>query len=792
MLQSFAVPKGPSLDPTQKRLAVHTEPHPLSYLSYEGVIPEGNYGAGAMIVWDTGRVLYPKQTAEEGLAEGALSIELTGFKLKGRFSLVRTARQDQKDKNQWLLIKREDAQVSDGDIVNELPRSVLSGLTAEELPALSEIKQGIVQAAEDLGGVEQELQAARITPMLCALEGAPLAGPEWLYELKLDGVRILAERRGQDARLFYRTHRPATATFPEIVEAVQALPVDDIVLDGEIITFDDQGVPSFQRLAQRLHATKATEVSFMRDAVPVVYAAFDVLSVGGLCVRKLPLTDRKSLLHKVVRGSGVIRALEHVEARGDVLYRFCEAHDLEGIVAKQASSPYEEGPQRTGAWVKIKREREEDFVVLGYTQGTGARERLGALEVGSYENEKLITRGRVGSGLPEKDIDLLLARLKPRDSSAAQAGDAKDPSPGFVHVEPTTVIRVRYGGWTDEGRLRFPVYVGLRDDVSPESTDAKPKPEDATMLTDTTETKGNDSRTVGRVTLTNQSKLYWPDDGITKGDLCNYYEEVAPAILPHLINRPVTLVRYPDGIHSKSFFQWRIPKHAPPWLQSLELRSTETDGKQVNTILIDGLDALLYVANLGCIELHVIAARAGALGICDFLTIDLDIEFSSLREAVKIAFTLRELLQQVGLRGYPKTSGKTGLHVLIPLGKGLAFEPAKQLLELLGRLLVQRHPDTATMERRKDNRGERVLIDVGQTGPSRTIVAPYSVRPAPGAPVSTPLQWDELSLALDPRAFTLFTVPRRLAEHRDPLAGAWDTEIDMATMMTNLQAALNS
>ena len=790
VLQSFAVPKGPSLDPSQKRLAVHTEPHPLGYLTFEGVIPEGNYGAGAMIVWDTGRVLYPKQTAEEGLTEGALSIELSGFKLKGRFSLVRPKKQTGKEKNQWLLIKREDAHVSDVDIIEQSPRSVLSGLTVEELPRLDELKAETEKTAKRLGAEPGELHAGRVTPMLCALEGAPVTAPDWLYELKLDGVRILAERSGPDARLFYRTHRSATAVFPEILAALKALPVDRAILDGEIVTFDDRGLPSFQRLAQRLHARKATEIAFMRDAIPVVYAVFDILSLGDYDTRKLPLSERKQLLQEVVRGKGVIRVLEHLEERGDMLLQFAEDHDLEGIVAKRSNSKYEEGPQRSGAWVKIKREREEDFVVFGYTSGTGARKRLGALDVGSYADGELVTRGKVGSGLSDKEIDRLLSRFEEQEASGA-AGEL-ETAKGRVFVKPDTVVRVRYGGWTDQGRLRFPVYLGIRDDIDPKSTDAAPKPEDATMLATTTAATEGDTRTAGKVKLTNQGKLYWPEDGITKGDLCSYYEEVAPVMLPHLRDRPVTLVRYPDGIGQKSFFQWRIPKHAPPWLQSLELRSTQTDGKQVNTILIDGPDALLYVANLGCIELHIVAARAGALDHCDFLTVDFDVEFSSLREAIQIAFSLRELLAEVGLSGYPKTSGKTGLHVLIPLGSGIPFDPAKQLLELLGRLLVQRHPKTATMERRKEKRGKKVFIDVGQTGPSRTIVAPYSVRAASGAPVSTPLLWDELSLALDPRAFTIFTVPQRVLEHGDPLVDAWKNDIDVAQMMTKLQAALQS
>jgi bifunctional non-homologous end joining protein LigD len=306
------------------------------------------------------------------------------------------------------------------------------------------------------------------------------------------------------------------------------------------------------------------------------------------------------------------------------------------------------------------------------------------------------------------------------------------------------------------------------------------------MLDDGDAADSDADRVVGKARLTNQSKLFWPDDGITKGDLCRYYEAIAPTLLPHLRDRPVTLVRFPDGIDGKSFFQWRIPNQAPPWLRSLRLRSEEEDGKEVNTILVNDLSSLMYVANLGCIPLHVIASRAGSLDTCDFLTLDLDVELASLEKAIPLALTIREILEEVGLQGFPKTSGKTGLHVLVPLGAGLAWDAAKQLLELIGRLVLQRHPDEATMERRKDKRGPRVLIDVGQTGRHRTIVAPYSVREVPGAPVSTPLSWDEVSLSLDPSSFDVFTVPQRVLATGDPMQDAFALELDLAEILVRL------
>jgi len=763
VLESFAVPKGPSLSSDDKRLAVRTEAHPLRYLDFEGVIPEGSYGAGAMIVWDRGRVSYPKDAAEVGLENGALSLELDGFKLKGRFSLVRPSKQESEGQEEWLLIKRDDAFSSAEDVVQTRPRSVLSGMTVAELASAERLYEEALARAASLGAEEGKLSASRLTPMLCSLEDAPTARDGWIYELKLDGVRILAERRDDEARLFYRTHRPATASFPEVVEALKSLLARDVILDGEIVALD-AGLPSFQKLGSRIHAHRPADVRFLRDAAPVVFVVFDLLQLGPYDLRRLPLRMRKELLERVLPGGGgIIRRLDYVEDDGRPLLAFCEEHGLEGLVAKRIDAPYHVGPRRTSDWVKIKRVREDDFIVSGYTAGKGSRKRLGALELATFRGGELTPCGRVGSGLSKTEIDRLLPKL-----------EAREP----------VVVRVRYAGWTDDGNLRHPVYLGIRSDVAPEEVVLSPKPEDATMLGG--ETDERTDRVVGKARLTNQSKIFWPADGITKGDLCDYYEAVAPVLLPHLRDRPVTLVRYPDGIEGKSFYQWRIPDAAPAWLQSLRLRSAEEDGKEVSTILINDLSSLMYVANLGCIPLHVIASRAASLDTCDFLTLDLDVELAGLKAAIPIALTIREVLEEIGLRGFPKTSGETGLHVLVPLGQGLPFDMAKQLLELIATITLQRHPDSATMERRKENRGSRVLIDVGQTGRLRTIVAPYSVRAVSGARVSTPLLWEEVSLALDPSSFHLFTVPERVAMLGDPMAGAFSGTLDLDETMRRM------
>jgi bifunctional non-homologous end joining protein LigD len=805
-LKSFAVPKGPSLDPTQKRLAVLTEDHPLEYLDFEDVIPEGNYGAGSMIAWDLGRVVYLEGTAEEGIARGKIDFTLSGFKLKGRFGLIETGSRKGKGSKesgkQWLLVKKADIHKSERDLLVEEPRSVLSGLTVEELERRSEIAADLERRAAELGAPKGDVQAADLTPMLCALEGARLDEAERLYELKLDGVRIIADKHERAVALRYRHGRPATAAYPEIARAVAALAPGRLVLDGEIIAYDDRGRPSFARLGPRMHAERPLEVQRAQAAVPVSYLVFDVLQLGERDLRSLPLVERKRLLSEIVQGRGLIRALDHLDGDGSALFSFCKDQHLEGVVAKRKSSPYRPGPRRGDDWVKIKCERDDEFVVVGWAAGKGTRDRLGSLCVGSYGGSGLTYRGRVGSGLDEATIHALVPRLRALATDSF-AGAVPPPAEAVDShwVRPEIAVSVRYAGWTPEHHLRHPVFRGIRDDIEPSACRAMPAAEqietERLPVADDEGTPAGASeaganavvRTVpsARVTISNRDKVFWPEEGYTKGDLINYYASVSPAMLPFLRERPVVMVRYPDGWKGKSFYQWNVPQGTPDWLRRATLRDDEKD-KEKTVFLLDDVDALVYLANLGTIPLHVLACREGTRHEADFLTIDFDIGEHPFERAVVLALTLREILDAVGLVGYPKTSGQKGLHVLVPLGPGIGFDTAKLLCEFLGRLVTERHPKLATMERRVDQRGGKALVDVGQTGTSRTIVAPYSVRAYPGATVSTPLHWDEVHVALDPRRFTLVTVPTRLAETGDPLEGLLGERPDVSAAVEKLGA----
>jgi bifunctional non-homologous end joining protein LigD len=811
VLRSFAVPNGPTLDPKEKRLAVETEDHPLMYLDFEGVIPDGNYGAGPMIAWDTGRVRYLENDAETGVAKGKLDFELSGYKLRGRFALVLTSgrKGEVVKQRQWLLLKKTDAHARPGtEITKDAPESVLSGLTAAELETAAERARQVEERARELGAKKKPLDARSVVPMAATLsDQSELDAADMLYELKLDGVRIVAEKRGDEVQLFYRKGRSATASYPDIVRALRALPFERLVLDGEIVAFDVNGRPDFQRLAQRFSATRARDVQRAMLAVPVSYVVFDALAIGEHDLTSLPLVERKQLLAQMVPARGMIRLLDHVEGSGRAMYDFCNAQKLEGVIAKRLRSTYRMGPRRSSEWLKIKCEREADFVVVGYTKGDGRD--IGALDLASYVGDQLVSRGKVGSGLDQSTMDLLLPELQKRRVQKTSVHGTMQPAPrGRTFVRPELVVNVRYMGFTDEGSLRHPVFRGLRHDVAPRDCTTGPNESVDELIAHTPDPATDDAeapepaqpRAVAKavakkpgerkVKLTNPDKVFWPVEGYKKRDLWSYYEQIGPTLLPFLKERPVILVRYPDGIEGKSFYQWNAPQGTPSWVRTVRVKWDDRDGKEAELFLIDDVDTLLHIANLGCIPLHILAARMGTLSTCDFLTIDFDLNGQPLAHGITLARELQKVLGELQLRSYPKTSGQTGIHVLVPLGPAVSFDTAVALCDLLGTIVVARHRDIATMERTKSKRGPRVYVDTGQTGTIRAIVSPYSVRAYPGGRVSTPLLWDEVGFALDPSRYTMLTVPDRVADMGDPMRDFLEQAPDIAAVVQALAKML--
>jgi len=789
VLQSWAVPKGPSPNPADKRLAVHVEDHPIEYGDFEGVIPEGNYGAGQVIVWDRGRWT-PLEDPVEGMKKGKLLFDLAGYKLKGKWTLVKL----KKDPKGWLLIKEKDGYVrTDG--VEYPSESVLSGLTVEELKDGAGRVAAVAKKLAKLGAPRRALKARDVSPMLAETRDKPFTKAGWLFEVKLDGYRLIGGRERGEAILLSRNGHDITATFPEIAKPLRALPFDGLIVDGELVVLDDHGHPSFQRLQNRAQLRGAREIRRAAVDRPATYYVFDLMALEGYDLRALPLERRKALLAELLPRVGALRYSEHWEKDGETLYAQVERMGLEGIMAKQADSPYRS--RRSAEWLKIRADRVADLVVVGYSQPKGSRGGFGALHVGGYQDGKLIYAGRVGTGFSEQQLQDVATALQQSERPTAAA---EGPLPkGAQHhwVEPELVVEVRYKEWTSDHLLRQPVFLRFRDDKDPRDCE----------LPESSEGTGEEGRGKGAseadapvppspvpvphdVVFSNVGKVFWPAEKYTKGDLIEYYRAISPWLLEYLRNRPVVLTRFPDGIDGKSFFQKDAPAFTPEWLRTERMWSEDAK-RDIDYFVCDDQASLLYLANLASIPLHVWASRVGTLEQPDWCVLDLDPKGAPFSDVVAVAKATRKLCEAIGLPSYIKTSGSTGLHVMLPLGGQLTYEQSRTMAGLLARVIVAQLPEIATVTRQVAKRGGRVYLDYVQNGHGRLIVAPFSVRPLPGAPVSMPLKWSEVNDKLDLRAFTIKTAPARMKKLKDdPLLPVLEEKPDLAAALDKLQRRL--
>jgi bifunctional non-homologous end joining protein LigD len=761
-LVSWAVPKGPSPDPADKRLAVHVEDHPLAYADFEGVIPEGEYGAGPTIVWDRGS-WSPVGDPRAGMAAGKLLFDLEGYKLRGRWTLVKT-KQDEKS---WLLIKERDAWVRRGESTDSYsPESVWSGLTVDEMRAPRERAEKVAAMLDDLGAARRRVRAENAAPMLATRREDPFSRRGWIFEFKYDGYRVIAGRERGEATLRSRAGNDLTATFPEIAHAVRALPYEGLVLDGEVVVHDERGVPSFERLQQRGGLSKPRDVARAAVELPATLYAFDLLACEGRDARPLALVERKRVLRAILPSVGPIRFSDHVETEGETVYARATEIGLEGMVGKKADAPYRSG--RSADWLKVRAMTTDDFVVVGWTDPGGTRSGFGALHLAQFEAGELRYAGSVGTGFDEAMIEKLvkrlaaLARARPAFQGEAPKGR------GHHWVEPELVVEVRFRERTSQGLLRQPAFLRLRDDKKPaEAVRQDAGPASAALAEPARVAQAPPAR---EVPFTNLDKVFWPDDGYTKGDLVEFYRAVAPWLLPYLRDRPLVLVRHPDGIAGKSFYQKHAPEWTASWIRTVGLWSEDSE-REIDYFVCDNVESLLYVVNSAAIPLHVWSSRVATLATPDWCVLDLDPKSAPFTDVVKVAKVLHELCDEIGLPSFPKTSGSTGLHVLVPLGRRLTFDQTKTFGELLARAVVKRARTVATVERVVAKRGGKVYVDFLQNGHGKLIVAPFSVRPLPGAPVSTPLRWKEVVPSLDPSRFTIETVPRRMRSlGEDPMA----------------------
>jgi len=806
VLRSWAVPKGPSYDTGDKRLAVHVEDHPLEYGDFEGLIPEGNYGAGAVIVWDRGAWV-PEGDPLEGLAKGKLLFELKGYKLHGMWTLVKL----KKSEKDWLLIKERDAWATKEP--EELPpESVLSGLTVAELGEGGDRGEAIRRELTRLGAPRRAVDVKSAKLMLAETAERPFSREGWLFEPKLDGYRVLTARAGSGTRLLTRNGNDCAAAFPEVVRALAALPFDRLVLDGEVVALDETGRPSFQRLQTRSRLSRPIDIRHATVTNPVTYYAFDLLGFEDFDLRSLPLTERKELLEKVLPPVGALRYLEHVEDEGEALYEQTQQLGLEGIVGKKADAPYKAG--RSPLWLKVRARKTGDYVVVGFTAPKGSRNGFGALQLAEYVDGVLTYAGRAGSGFSDKQLAEVKRTLESQKLPSCPCVGLLQEEKDTTWVEPTTVAEVEFSEVTEEGLLRQPVFLRFREDKRPEecvrSAERMPRNGESDVIprerTRPRDLAGESPEQAGKVPparsararddtelpfeLTNLKKTFWPEEGYTKGDLLEYYRAVSPWLLVYLRDRPVVMTRYPDGIAGKSFFQKDAPGFRPDWIRTERMWSEDTQ-REIDYFVCDDEASLLYVVNLGTIPLHLWASRAPTLEKPDWCVLDLDPKGAPFEHVVEVARAAKELCDRIDLPVLVKSTGSSGLHLMIPLDRQCTHEQSRSLGELLARCLVERLPQIATIVRQVSQREGKVYLDYLQNGSGKLTVAPFSVRPLPGAPVSVPLAWREVNRKLDIREHTIKTVPERMRKLKtDPLAEVLELSPDLGAALERLMEEL--
>lgn len=758
-LRSWAVPKGPSLDPSVKRLAVQVEDHPVEYADFEGVIADGNYGAGEVIVWDRGQWL-ALDDPEAGLMTGKLLFELKGYKLRGVWTLVRTKR----DPKEWLLIKKPDAWARTEADQDMDQHSVLSGLTVEQRKLSAKQLDPLRRKLTKLKAVKRQVSLQTLKPMLAVAYDKPFSHKDWLFELKYDGYRLLACRMGGQVRLQYRHGSDASKLFPEIVTALKALPTDFAVLDGEVVVLDDQGHPSFQRLQQRTKLKRQRDIEAAKVALPATLFVFDLLGFEDFDLRSLKLADRKAALAMLAPRVGPVRYADHVDTQGEALLRGVATLELEGIVAKKKDSVYRS--IRSDTWRKIRLERKDTFRIVGFSLPESSRTGFGALLLG---DGKLVYAGRVGTGFSEAQLNDIRQLLEPLRIPKPPCIGPIPKGSRVAWVRPDITCEVRYRERTNDGLLRLPVFVRLGSD---ETRDSDPTPEAI--------------EPTKHVVVTNPDKIFWPKQRYTKAKLVDYYRQIARWLLPYLKDRPVVMVRYPDGIGGKSFFQKDAPDYVPEWIRTERMWSEHTQ-REIDYFICDDEESLAYVINLGTIPLHIWSARIDNLQRPDWCVLDLDPKDAPFAHVIQIARVIHTLCTRVGWPCYVKTTGSTGLHILLPLGNQVTHDLSRQLAELLCRIVAKKLPDISTMARPLAARKGKVYLDAGQNGHGKLIVAPFSVRPVDGAPVSMPLRWNEVDNSLRPRKFTIANAkPRMTRLRRDPLLSVLQDTPDLPKILERL------
>jgi bifunctional non-homologous end joining protein LigD len=844
VLKSWAVPKGPSLNPADKRLAMLVEDHPLDYAGFEGVIPKGHYGAGPVMVWDNGTFeVEGKQSMAEQLQKGDLKFVLHGQKLRGSFVLVEL-RGDKQKGRPWLLIKHRDAYIDPEWDVEEHDGSVLSGRdlkeieeglppsgTASGVEATSHSMSSLYMNAADLDGARKAKMPKDMRPMLATLSDEPFSDPNWLFEIKWDGIRALAFVEDGHARLQSRTGRDITAQYPDLRDLAGHIDAGAAILDGEIVVLDEDGRSNFERLQSRMNV-RSPSAELVKQA-PVIYYVFDLIYCDGHDLRQTPLIERKELLRRVLRPRPPAAYADHQLEKGKELMEQAGRHGLEGIVGKHLRSAYVE--DRSRSWLKFKITRELEAVVGGYTEPRGSREYFGALLVGLYDGRRLHPMGGVGTGFDNKLQKTLFDRLEKLRTERCPFEPAPETREQAYWVKPKLVARVKYGAITNERQLRAPVFLTLRDDrnaaectfdsqmATVTSADVRAEAREPSSGGENSQsTRGGPTRRQGtgtgsrllskpadieqelfhgraemadlevdgqRLHLTNLNKVYFPESGYTKRSLLAYYYSVADHILPFLRDRPLVLRRYPNGIQAKAFFQKDAARDLPDWLPTVVVYS-EDEKKEIHYAMANDRAGLLFLTNLGCIDHNPWSSRRDDLDHPDYLFFDLDpSDGTDFETVIFIAQAVLRKLVACGLKVFLKTSGATGFHLYVPLKRVYTFEQIRTFADIIGRLVAAGEPQRVTAQRTVSKRPRgTVMIDAYQNASGRPLAAAYAARAFPKAPVSAPIASNELHLGLRPDRFTIKTMSERLKGQGDLWADFWKERQELEPALERLQS----
>lgn len=776
VLKSWAVPKGPSLNPADKRLAMMVEDHPFDYRTFEGTIPAGNYGAGVVEIWDEGT--YEPLNKIKGksddlvmqseLESGSIKIIMHGNKLQGEFALVKI--KNSEEGNPWLLIKHKDEFATDHYDAEE--NTSPDSRVSEYLQSKKKSKNG--GETQKLKGFKNYTPALAgekklkqfITPMLCGTTETPFSSPDWAFEIKWDGYRAIADLRNE-IQLYSRNGLSYAEKFKKISNSLK-LQRHEMILDGELVAYDEKGKPNFQWL-QRIGDN---------PNLTVIYQVFDLLWLNGHSTENMTLLQRKELLKEALTETDVIKYHDHILEKGEDFYRLVESLQLEGMIAKKIDSTYERGA-RTGDWLKIKSMQTVEVLICGFTAPKGGRKKFGSLILGRYFEGELKFCGHTGTGFSDKMLAELHQKMEPLTIPKSPFSKIPKTNDVATWIRPELIAEIKFTEITEEHIFRHPVFLRLREDLKPEDIDFK-KPEeksaskseipDSVPIKNIKKKENEEVTTVGdqNVRLTNQNKIYFPKDGVTKGDVVAYYQSMAEYILPYLEDRPQSMNRFPNGIDGMSFYQKDASDETPSWIKTQKVYS-ESNDKLINYILCNDRATMAYLNNLGCIELNVWTSRAATTERPDYLVLDLDpSENNSFEDVILTAQTVKKVLDKAQIDGFCKTSGSSGIHIYIPAGALYTFDQVKDFAHLLMQIVQQELPDITTLERALQKRDKgKIYLDYLQNRRGQTLASVYSLRPKNGAPVSMPIEWNELKIGLSPTDFNIENALERVQTKGD-------------------------